>query len=187
MSGALVEIEGLTAGYDVPVVGPVSFTIREGEIVVLTGPNGTGKSTLLGALVGAVHVFSGEIRKAPGLRIEIQIQRPVRTPEMPLTAREFLRLTGADSRAGSMVKPIFRRRVDTLSAGQFQLLTVLACLGSPARLVLLDEPINNMDRPSVEVLQRMLAADRGNRGVLIVSHEAGFVSGISSRVMEIGS
>lgn len=186
MSGILLEVDGLEAGYEAPVVGPMSFAVEAGETVGLTGPNGAGKSTILGALVGAARVFAGTIWKQPGMRMEIQLQRPVRLKEMPLTGREYLKLCGVrGGDPGDLPGDLLGKRLDALSAGQFQLLTVLACLEGSADLVLLDEPDNNMDGPALGVMERRLAAGRRGRGVVIVSHDAGFLGRAASRVVEI--
>ena len=187
MNDTLLEIDSLVAGYQDPVVGPVSFTLAPGEIVGLAGPNGAGKSTLLGALIGAARIFSGQARRRPGLRVAIQSQAPVRLAEMPVTGAEFLRITGAHRHATPpRLVPYLGQRLDRLSGGQYQLLNVWACLGSPAELVLLDEPTNNMDPKAVSQLTELLLESREKgRGVLVVSHEHEFLEQVSSRLVEI--
>ena len=73
-----------------------------------------------------------------------------------------------------------------MSGGQFQLLHVWACLGSPADLVLLDEPDNNMDPRARETLIEVLHQSRtAGRGVLVVSHEHDLVETVCSRIVEV--
>jgi zinc transport system ATP-binding protein len=188
VSEPLLEVRDLVAGYRGPVVGPLSFSVHAGEIVGLTGPNGCGKSTLLGALIGTARVFSGSIARRPGARVMIQAQRPVRLPEMPITGHELLHLTRAkDKGAPPAVRPLLGGRVDRLSGGQFQLLQVWAALGSPAELIYLDEPTNNMDPGTVEALGDLLLAWREQRGVLVVSHEYGFLDRLATRIVEVGA
>ena len=63
----LLSYRDVVAGYAAPVVGPVSFDLRPGDVLALVGPNGCGKSTLIGALTGASRVHSGEVvRGGPG-------------------------------------------------------------------------------------------------------------------------
>ena len=78
------------------------------------------------------------------------------------------------------------QRCDRLSGGQFQLLTVWACLGGDARLVILDEPTNNMDPEAVAALSELLLSSRGDRAVLVVTHDARFFAGVPARVLEVG-
>jgi len=184
----LLEVENLVAGYREPVVGPVSFLLNRGEILGLAGPNGSGKSTVLRAIIGRARIFSGTLRRGDGpIATAVQAQRPVRLSEMPITGREYLRLTGAARQAAPpQLAGLLDLRLDELSGGQFQLLHVWACLGSPADLVLLDEPDNNMDPRARATLIEVLHASRtAGRGVLVVSHEHDLVESVCSRIVEV--
>ena len=141
VASPLLDLDGVVAGYTAPVVGPVSLTVQRGEIVGLTGPNGSGKTTLVNGIIGTARVMEGRLRKAPGLRVNVQRQHPVRLPEMPFTGTDVLRLVGAGERpVPDSIRPFVKRRIDRLSGGQFQLLQVWGCLSAPADLVILDEP-----------------------------------------------
>ncbi len=85
------------------------------------------------------------------------------------------------------VRPLLDGRVDRLSGGQFQLLQVWAALGSPADLIYLDEPTNNMDPGTIEALGGLLLAWREQRGVLVVTHEHGFLDRLATRIVEVGA
>lgn len=183
---ALIELNEMVAGYAAPVIGPVSLTVRAGEIVGIQGPNGIGKSTLLRAITGVSRVFQGEIRRQPGLQVAHQRQRPVRISPMPLLGRELLKLTGADHSAPpDRLAHLLDNRLDRLSGGQVQLLQIWACLGGRAQLILLDEPTNNLDPGSVDTLIHLLMERDRSRAVLLVSHEADFVGRVCNRVVEV--
>ena len=153
----------------------------------LAGPNGAGKSTIQGAIIGKTRIFSGSVRRRPGIRVGIQGQAPVRLTEMPITGRDFLHITGADRCAGpEALQPLLPKRLDLLSGGQFQLMNVWACLGCAAELVLLDEPTNNMDPRATATLVDVLHASRENgRGVLVISHEHDFLEKVCTRLVEV--
>jgi ATPase subunit of ABC transporter with duplicated ATPase domains len=185
MSDPLLTYRDVVAGYASPVVGPVSFDLREGDVLGLAGPNGCGKSTLIGALTGSSRLFSGEVVRREGLTIAYQRQRPVRETDVPLRSDELLRLTGAAAEPPPSLRPLLGKRVDRLSGGQFQLLTVWACLGGEARLVVLDEPTNNMDPAAVEALKDLLHATRSDRAVLVVTHDPRFLESVSARVLPV--
>jgi len=186
----LLEVENLVAGYRDPVVGPVSFRLNRGEILGLAGPNGSGKSTVLRAIIGRARIFSGTVRRGHDpIATAVQAQRPVRLAEMPITGREYLRLTGAARRAPPpQLGGLLDLRLDELSGGQFQLLHVWACLESPAGLVLLDEPDNNMDPGARATLIEVLHQSRtAGRGVLVVSHEHDLVESVCSRIVAVAA
>jgi ATPase subunit of ABC transporter with duplicated ATPase domains len=185
----VLTVEALVAGYNAPVVGPVDLNVSAGEVVGFVGPNGSGKTTVLNAIVGVARVFAGQVIRRAGVRVEVQQQRPVRLPEMPLTGREYLRLTSAHRQpTPDALVPLLPVRLDRLSGGQFQLLHVWACLGSPADLILLDEPTNNMDTQAITALKDLLlkARDRGV-GVVVVSHVRDLIDAVSTRIVSIGS
>ena len=186
-AGALVTAEEVVVGYARPVLGPLTFRVAPGDVVGVWGPNGAGKSTLLKALAGTARVLSGRLNVSREGRIAYQSQQPVRLPEMPLTGRELLAYLGADaSTAPQRLQGWLDQRMDRLSGGQFQLLTIWVCLGGSADLVLLDEPSNNLDPEGVEALADILAARRGREAVLVVSHEAPFLERVATRRLEVG-
>lgn len=186
MTQTLIEAQRLTAGYGGPVTGPLSFSIGSGEVVGIRGPNGSGKSTLLKALAGGARIFSGSLKKAEGLTLAFQEQRPVRPEEMPFTGFEYLRYAGADREPPpARLVPFLDRRIDRLSGGQFQLLNIWAVLGGHAEVVLLDEPTNNLDPKGEALLAEILHSEWKRRAVLLVSHEHDFLETACSRVMEL--
>lgn len=175
------------AGYSAPVVGPVSLTVRRGEILGLTGPNGSGKTTLVNAIIGTARVIDGRMRKASELRVNVQRQHPVRLPEMPFTGSDLLRLVGSGDRpVPDSIRPFVERRIDRLSGGQYQLLQVWACLSAPADLVILDEPTTNMDPASKTSLEALLRASHELVGsILVISHDHAFLERVTSRIAQI--
>ncbi|WP_421718403.1 ATP-binding cassette domain-containing protein [Algiphilus sp.] len=182
----LVCIDGLIAGYAGPVAGPVSFTVARGEVVGLSGRNGAGKSTVLRAITGAARVFSGTVRRAPGLRMTHHWQRLEQPPELPLLGREFLRLLDADAgQAPERVVELLERPVRDMSGGQFQFLQAWACLAAPTDLTLLDEPTNNLDDDAIALLSQVLNALPADRAVVLVSHEHAFLHEHCHRVVDV--
>ena len=133
--------------------------------------------------------MEGRLRKAPGLRVNVQRQHPVRLPEMPFTGTDVLRLVGADERSvPDSIRPYVERRIDRLSGGQFQLLQVWACLSAPADLVILDEPTTNMDPASKTSLEEILRASHQLVGsILVISHDHDFLERVTSRIVRLGA
>ena len=185
---ALLDVTNLVAGYSEPIVGPVSFTVHDGDILGLAGPNGSGKTTVFNAIIGTARIFGGRIARRAATRVSVQRQHPVRLREMPLSGRELLRLTGAFNRPiPPTLAPLMDVRIDRISGGQFQLLQVWACLGSAADLVLLDEPTNNMDPKAIAALGDLLLEARDGRGVLVISHDHRLLQRVCTGVVDLGS
>lgn len=184
---ALLVLEGLVAGWQKPATSAVDLALYPGEVVGLTGPNGVGKSTVLAAVAGRAQVFAGGIRCASALRIALQTQGLPPLDGLPLSGRELLAMTGAHADG---LPPWLRDRLDIrldrLSGGQRHYLSLWAVLEAPADLILLDEPTNHLDRAGVAHLVghlRELAA--AGRGILVVSHDAGFVDAVCDRVVAL--
>jgi zinc transport system ATP-binding protein len=187
MSQPLLTANGLVAGYSKPVIGPLSFSIRPGEVVGLWGANGCGKSTLLRAIASRARIFEGDLERKPDLTLAWQMQQPVRLDEMPLNGQDYLRYAQSDRETPpARLTPWLHRRIDKLSGGQFQLLAVWAVLGGWSDLVLLDEPTNNLDPGGEQLLAEMLRSEQGHRAALVVSHERRFLELACSRILEVG-
>jgi zinc transport system ATP-binding protein len=186
-SDRLLTISGLRAGWQRPVVGPLSLTLDRGEIVGLWGANASGKSTLLAAVADDARVFAGRIERAPGIRLAVQPQVPVRLPRLPVTGRELLRTAGAGTTdLPPSLQAVLARRIDRLSGGQYQLLCVWAALNGGADLILLDEPTNNLDPAHETLLADILDVHAATRAVLVVSHERAFLDRICKRIIDLG-
>jgi ATPase subunit of ABC transporter with duplicated ATPase domains len=182
----LLELIDVRAGYAEPVVGPVSFAVGAGEVLGLKGDNGVGKTTIIKLITGDARLYGGELRRAEGLTITHHWQRPERPPELPITGSEMLRLTGAKiERLPPRLQALCSRCLDELSGGEFQLLHAWACLTGPARLVLLDEPTNNLDDESIDLLLAEIQGLPPERAVLMVSHESAFLERACQRIVPL--
>lgn len=182
----LLRAEAAVVGYSRPVLAPVSFALEAGEVLGIWGPNGAGKSTLLRAVAGGARIHSGHLEQPPGLTLAYQGQRPVRLPEMPFRGWEYLGYLGArHAEPPARLAGWLDQRIDRLSGGQFQLLSVWACLASGADLVLLDEPSNNLDPDSRVLLITLLRTRQGHGAVLLVSHERDFLEAACDRCLEV--
>lgn len=182
----LLELIEVRAGYAQPVVGPVSFSISPGEVLGLKGVNGVGKTTLLKLLTGEARLFAGRINRQPGLTVSHHRQRPERPPELPLTGNEVLRIAAVPTgNLPARVAVLGQRCLDEMSGGEFQLLHAWACLAGPSRLVLLDEPTNNLDQDAINLLQAELKTLSTDRGVLLVSHDTPFLEASCDRIVPL--
>ncbi len=182
----LLQLQQVSVGYQKPILANVSFEVKTGEVLGLSGSNGCGKSTLLKALSGEARIFCGVITKSPNLNISLQNQHPSRLADFPLAASEYLKLMNAhQAELPARLALLRSKRVDSLSGGQFQLLSIFACLASPSRLVLLDEPTNNLDPAGVTLLLDMLNNRRPQQGIVLISHDHDFVQAATTREIDL--
>jgi len=183
----LLVVDALSAGYEHPVVGPISFSLYRGDVIAVRGPNGAGKSTLLNTIGGGGRVFSGSVMRRPGVRVSHQQQAALPLDNVPLSGRELLALTGADVRGlPDWISPLVSNRLDRLSGGQLQFMQIWACLKAPVDVILLDEPVNNLDPRAARYLEGQIQEMRATRGMLVVSHDRAFLDHISTRTLELG-
>lgn len=189
----LLTIDHLSVSYGAhQVLSNVSLTVEPGEIVTIVGPNGSGKTSLLRAIVGAVPLSSGHIKTADDLVLGYVPQRLHVDPTLPITVARFLRLRrgsgtidiqGALERAG--VAGLANRQMSQLSGGQLQRVLLARALVSKPQLLLLDEPTQGLDQPGSAAFYRLIEEVRHDTGcaILMISHELHVVMASSDRVI----
>ncbi|WP_236056652.1 thiol reductant ABC exporter subunit CydD [Mycobacterium sp. SM1] len=196
--GAVIHIERLTvAGRDGPAPRDLTAEIRPGEVTVLTGPNGAGKSTTLQAIAGLTPPTSGRISVAgvdiadldPAAWWRQLSWLPQRPVLIPGSITDNLTLFGglqdidaacAASGFDSVLKElpeglhtVLGRGGAGLSLGQRQRLGLARALGSPAPVLLLDEPTAHLDADAEDrVLRAIAARARAGATVVVVGHRA---------------
>ncbi|WP_447034878.1 ribosomal protection-like ABC-F family protein [Streptomyces sp. DSM 118878] len=152
-----------------------SLTVKAGERLLITGPNGTGKSTLLGVLAAQVAPDSGSVVRRGRIGHLPQEPRPGEPHETVLAAFARGRAGDADEHAerllslGLFDRDQFTVPVGRLSTGQSQRLALARLLSEPSDVLLLDEPTNHLSPALVEELETALAGYHGT--LVIVSHD----------------
>jgi len=180
------EADGISKSYgDSPVVRDFSTRILRGDRIGLIGPNGVGKTTLLRMLAGELSPDSGEIRRGANVQIAyFDQQRAQLDPERTVAAtvadgNDTVTIAGVtrhiygylddflfpSERANSLVK--------ALSGGERNRLLLARLLTQPANVLVLDEPTNDLDIETLELVEAMLAEFPGT--LLVVSHDRTFL------------
>ena len=193
MTAALIEARGLGIGHGARhILHDVDLAIAPGEILTIVGPNGAGKTTLLRALIGAARPTTGEIRRAPGLRIGYTPQRLSVDRTMPLTVDRFLGLGGArdaGARAGALetagIPQLGGVQLADLSGGELQRAALARALLRTPQLLILDEPTQGLDQPGEAAFYRLLERVRRETGaaVCMVGHDLHVVMSAADRVI----
>lgn len=190
---ALIDAKGLgvVLGRNRVLQG-VDFAIREAEIVTVVGPNGSGKSTFLRALIGAVPLQAGKVRRRAGLRLGYVPQSLAIDTSLPLTVARFMNLplrVSSDRSAKALedagVGGLQNRQMADLSGGQKQRVLLARALLNHPEVLLLDEPTQGLDQPGSASFYRKIEALRDQTGcaVVMVSHELHVVMSASDRVI----
>ena len=189
----LVSVENLSVRYGGnTILQRVDLDIEKGEIVTIVGPNGSGKTSLLKAIIGAVEPAKGFVTLKPGLKIGYVPQRLNFNPTLPITVERFMRLTAkADTRSciaaleTAGVSKVLKEQMSGLSGGQFQrVLLAGALLGRP-EILLLDEATQGLDQPGSAAFYRQIEAVRRETGcaIMMISHDLHVVMSASDRVI----
>lgn len=174
------------------VLSDVTLSIEQGEIVTLIGPNGSGKSTLLRALLGIVPLASGQVQRAPDLRLGYVPQKLAIDRAMPITVRRFLSLPQhvPDKEARAALARVGLGAMEgaqmaQLSGGQMQRAMLARALLTDPQILVLDEPTQGLDQQGEAAFYRLIEELRLETGaaVLMVSHDLHVVMAASDRVI----
>ncbi|MCP8896905.1 ABC-F family ATP-binding cassette domain-containing protein [Shinella daejeonensis] len=168
------------------IVAPFSIRVHRGDCIGLVGPNGAGKTTLLKMLVGQLAPDSGAVRLGTNLEIAVLDQRR-EDLNLDDTLAHYLTdgrgetlLVNGEQRhvTGYMKEFLFqpeqaRTPIRNLSGGERARLMLARILSRPANLLILDEPTNDLDIETLDLLQEIVASFAGT--VLLVSHDRDFL------------
>lgn len=179
----------LTAGQFV-ILEDVSLAIHRGEIVTLIGPNGSGKTSLLKALLG-LQRCTGNITRRKGLAIGYVPQQFAPDLSLPITVNRFLDLFAQKAAGRSALRRVGidavlgERQLSALSGGEMARVLLARAIASKPDLLVLDEPLAGVDISGEAQLYQLIAELRDELacGILLVSHDLHVVMGQSDRII----
>jgi ABC transport system ATP-binding/permease protein len=190
----LIEAKGISKRYgERTVFGALDVMIAPGTRLGLMGPNGCGKSTLLRVLTGEEAPTTGQVVRADNLRVAYFDQnRAALDPDLSLADTvcpegDFVQFRGARvHRHGYLERFLFRsdqmvQPVGLLSGGEQSRLVIARLMLQPANLLILDEPTNDLDLATLDVLADALASFDG--AVLLVTHDRFFLDQATTQML----
>ena len=195
-SGALViEAAGIGKSYDGrPIVSDFSIRIQRGDRIGIVGPNGSGKTTLINMLTGVLPPDTGSVRLGSTLAVATLDQhRDSLDPNVTVTEAlteghgDTVMVNGNAKHVVSYMKDFLfaseqaRTPLGKLSGGERGRLMLAQVLAKPSNLLVLDEPTNDLDMETLDVLEEMLAEYPGT--VLLISHDRDFLDRLVSGVI----
>jgi ATP-binding cassette subfamily F protein uup len=189
-SGELVvELHDVEKRYDGrPIIRPFSTRVLRGDKIGLIGPNGSGKTTLLELIVGEIAPDAGRIRR--GARIEIayfdqlreQLDDDASLVDTISQGAEYIEIGGARKHVMSYLGDFLfrperaRAKVSALSGGERNRLLLARLFSRPANVLVLDEPTNDLDIETLELLEALLQDYTGT--IFLVSHDRAFLDNV---------
>ena len=190
---SLIQVENLSVRYGArTALSRVSLRVEPSEIVTIVGPNGSGKTSLLRAIIGAIKPLQGRVLQASSLKIGYVPQKLHIDETLPITVSRFLKLPGGVTAADidyaltqAGVPELEKAQLSQLSGGQFQrVLLARALIGKPD-LLLLDEATQGLDQRGSASFYQQIETVRQATGcaVLMISHELHVVMSASDRVI----
>ncbi len=178
-----------------PLIRGLDLTVTPGTRIGLVGPNGSGKTTLLNLLAGALAPDAGLIERADGLRlVRFEQQRLGLDPEQSLRRAlapegDAVTFQGRRVHVASWAKRFlfrpeqFEVPVGRLSGGEQARILIARLMCEPVDVLILDEPTNDLDIPTLEVLEDSLAEFDG--GLVLVTHDRFMLDRVSTVILAL--
>ncbi|MEZ5939531.1 MAG: ABC-F family ATP-binding cassette domain-containing protein [Hyphomonadaceae bacterium] len=198
-SRLVIEAKGLnksfeTASGPLPIVKDFNLRVMRGDRIGIVGANGAGKTTLLRLLLGLIEPDSGSLRLAQNLELAFLDQMRARLdPNQTLwdaltpIGGDHIMVRGQSRHVAAYAKDFLfgssqlRQPVGRLSGGERNRLALAIALARPSNLLVLDEPTNDLDIETLDLLEDMLAEYDGT--LLLVSHDRAFLDGVVTSLL----
>ncbi|MCY1400215.1 ABC transporter ATP-binding protein uup [compost metagenome] len=184
----VAEKVGFAHAGGAPLIRDFSLVLQRGDRIGLLGANGTGKTTLLKLLLGDLQPTSGTIKAGTKLEVayfdqlRLQLEPEKTVIDNISEGREFITIDGQNRHILSYLGDFLftpqraRTPVKALSGGERARLLLAKLFSKPANLLVLDEPTNDLDVETLELLEEVLLSFQGT--VLMVSHDRAFLDNV---------
>ncbi len=193
-SGAIVaKLENVDFAYDEKILSDFSSVIRRGDRVGVIGRNGTGKSTLLKLILGELEPVAGSVTLGTNLEVAYfdqqrqSLDSTKTVKDSVADGNDYVEINGVRKHVvgylGDFLFPphYMNARVSRLSGGETNRLLLAKLFCKPANILVLDEPTNDLDVETLELLEELLMDFKGT--ILLVSHDRAFLDAIVTSTM----
>ena len=190
----VIDLEHVHQAYGGRVlIGNLSTTIMRGDRVGIIGPNGAGKSTLLKIMLGDLAPERGHATLGTGIQIayfdqhRVQLNNELNALDNVAQGREYIELNGSRKHIiGYLQDFLFsperaRAPITRLSGGERNRLLLAKLFAQPSNLLVMDEPTNDLDVETLELLEELLTEYQGT--LLLVSHDREFLDNVVSSTL----
>ncbi|MBX3696883.1 MAG: ATP-binding cassette domain-containing protein [Dokdonella sp.] len=192
----VIEAKDVSYGYPGrSLISGFSTVVMRGDRIGLIGPNGSGKTTLLRLLLGQLEPQAGEVRLGTQLEIayfdqhRAQLREDMSALDNVADGREFIEINGARKHAiGYLQDFLFtperaRAPISALSGGERNRLLLARLFAKPSNLLVMDEPTNDLDVETLELLEELLVDYPGT--LLLVSHDREFLDNVVTSTLAL--
>ncbi len=194
-SGQLV-MEATSVNYSIEgrkLIKDFSLLLTRGAKLGIIGPNGCGKTTLIRLLLKEIQPDSGEIRHGTSLEVAYfdQLRRRLDETETVMSnvgdGADYVTINGKQKHVATYLREFlfpperFNQSVSTLSGGERNRLLLAKLFAKPVNLLVMDEPTNDLDIETLELLENMLANYSGT--LLLISHDRAFINNVVTSVL----
>ncbi len=192
----VIEARNISLAFDErAIVRDFSTLILRGDRIGIIGPNGSGKTTLIRLLLGQLTPDSGNVKVGQGLEMawfdqyREQLDENATAMDNVAQGREFIELNGKRTHIiGYLQNFLFtperaRAPITRLSGGERNRLLLARLFATPSNLLVMDEPTNDLDVETLELLEELLAEYKGT--LLLVSHDREFLDNVVSSTMAL--